>query len=464
MTREEDFSHRDDSFDKPTQVEPHPLSEETLTSTETPDISPEETAILPAELLIAPAEPLSLPPINLAAEAQILPAPPRRRSSPLLKAGFIALLVLMLLGVGTGAYVQARPRIPGSSASISITPDNQQLSKTYAANVTLGSTNPTLNPIGMHTMSMTTPAKSLTVPTTGSQQVPATYATGVLRLADANASKPIPVGSYAIRSNSGVDIEFYISSPISTTARPDVSARAMNPGPSGNIRKADVAAMYDFPNNASIIIANYQPFSGGRNRYIVTAVSQNDINSATSQLTQQLQSGLSANHAALKSQLVSSEQLLDPTTIKCQSSVKANRRPNDQASDVTVTGTMTCSASAYTPMKLQAYGAALLEKDAYAQWNGSYVLSGQIREKLYNVFATGKTVSFDLDVQGLYALKVSPDMSARFATLVAGKTQADAQAILLKQPGVLKVSLQVAGGLGTPLPSSPKDIHITIQA
>jgi hypothetical protein len=51
------------------------------------------------------------------------------------------------------------------------------------------------------------------------------------------------------------------------------------------------------------------------------------------------------------------------------------------------------------------------KKDAYAQWNGSYVLSGQIQEKLYDVFTTGKTVSFDLDVQGLYSLKVSPDFS-----------------------------------------------------
>jgi hypothetical protein len=37
--------------------------------------------------------------------------------------------------------------------------------------------------------------------------------------------------------------------------------------------------------------------------------------------------------------------------------VKANRNPNDQTSDVTVTGAMTCNAIAYTPAKLQAYGA-----------------------------------------------------------------------------------------------------------
>lgn len=392
-----------------------------------------------------------------------IPSPRTRRGlSWRFKTLIVVLPALILLVTGTSVYAMQRPNIPGASASIRITPDQQQFSKTYAVNATPGSTDPTLNPIGARAISTTTTATTLTVAATGSQQVPATYASGVLALGDGNAYKPIPAGSYAIRSNSGVDIEFYISSPIPTNARPNISARAMNPGPGGNIKKYDVNGMYDFPNNASIYLINYQPFSGGRNGYNVTAVSQSDITNATDQLTQQLQSGLAADQAALKGQLASSEQLLDPANIKCQPSVKANRHAGDQAGDVTVTGTMTCSAIAYLPAKLQTYGTDLLAKDAATQGSESYTLSGQTQEKIQDIFATGKTLSFDLNVQGLYVLQLSPNMSARFASLVAGKTQADAQTILLKQTGVLKVSLQVAGGFGTALPSSAKDIHITI--
>jgi hypothetical protein len=375
----------------------------------------------------------------------------------------MGLLVLILLLTGTGVYAMERPHIPSGSASIQITPDSQHLSKTYTTNVTLGSTDPTLNPIGARRLSITTPKKSLTAPATGTQQEPATYASGLLELGDGNANSPIPVGDYAIYSNSGVEIEFYVSSPIPDNHATYVHARAMKPGPGGNIKTFDVYGWYDFPKaNAFLFADNTQPFSGGQNRSTITVVSHTDIESATSQLTRQIQSTLPADQAELKSQLASSEQWLDPTTIQCQPSVKANRHPKDQASDVTVTGAMTCSAIAYTPAKLLAYGANLLGKDAYAQWSGRYVLVGQVQEKVYGVLDQGKTASFALAVQGLYVFQLSSGVSAHLASLIAGQTQANAQAVLLQQAGVGKVSLQVSGGLGTALPSSPKDIHITI--
>ena len=432
---EEDFSHQDTSFHGQTQLEPH--------------LSPKETEFLPTVVQIPLAEPL------------ILSASPRRRRSSLIKALVIGLLVLILLLTGTGVYAMERPHIPGGSASIHITPDSQHLSKTYTTHVTLGSTDPTLNPIGARRISITTPTKSLTVPATGTQQEPATYASGVLQLGDGNTNSPIPVGEYAIQSNSGVGIAFYVSSPIPDNHAPYIHAQAMKPGPGGNIRTFDVNGWYTFP-HAFIFAINRQPFSGGHNGYTITVVSQTDIESATSQLTKQIQSTLPADQAELKSQLASSEQWLDPTTIHCQPSVKANRHPNDQASDVRVTGAMTCSAIAYTPAKLQAYGANLLGKDAYDQWSGSYVLVGQVQEKWYGVLERGKTASFALAVQDLYVFQLSPGVSAHLASLIAGQTQANAQAVLLQQAGVGKVSLQVSGGLGTALPSSPKDIHITI--
>ena len=427
---EEDFSHQDTSFHGQTQLEPH--------------LSPKETEFLPTVVQIPLAEPL------------ILSASPRRRRSSLIKALVIGLLVLILLLTGTGVYAMERPHIPGGSASIHITPDSQHLSKTYTTHVTLGSTDPTLNPIGARRISITTPTKSLTVPATGTQQEPATYASGVLQLGDGNTNSPIPVGEYAIQSNSGVGIAFYVSSPIPDNHAPYIHAQAMKPGPGGNIRTFDVNGWYTFP-HAFIFAINRQPFSGGHNGYTITVVSQTDIESATSQLTKQIQSTLPADQAELKSQLASSEQWLDPTTIHCQPSVKANRNPNDQASDVRVTGAMTCSAIAYTPAKLQAYGATLLGKDAYAQWSGSYVLVGQVQEKWYGVLERGKTASFALAVQDLYVFQLSPGVSAHLASLIAGQTQANAQAVLLQQAGVGKVSLQVSGGLGTALPSSPKD-------
>src|SRR6266568_2432502 len=302
-TMEEDVSHQDTSFHDQTPLEPH--------------LSPQEPAILPTVVQIPLAEP------------QILSASPRRRRSSLIKALVSGLLVLMLLLTGTGVYAMERPHIPGGSASISITAASQHVSKTYPTHVTLGSTDPALNPIGARRISITTPTKSLMVPATGTQQEPATYASGVLQLGDGNANSPIPVGAYAIYSNSGVGITFYVSSPIPDNHAPSIHAQAMKPGPGGNIRTFDVNGWYNFP-HAFIFAINRHPFSGGHNGYTLTVVSQTDIESATSQLTKQIQSTLAADQVELKSQLASSEQLLDPTTIHCQPFVKANRNPNDQ--------------------------------------------------------------------------------------------------------------------------------------
>jgi hypothetical protein len=432
---EENFSQQNDSFENQTQREPY--------------LSQKETEILPTAVQSSLAEPQN----GLVS--------PRHHSLRLSKAMIIGVLVLLIVFLAsTGAYAMERPHISGGSASILITPDSQHLNKTYSTTVTLGSTDPTLNPIGVHVVSMTTPAKSLTVTATGTQQQPATYAHGVLRMLI--YSGPLQPGEYTIQSNSGVSVAFSISSTLPSNEVTNVPAQAIDPGPGGNIRGADFSSYYKFPSGAVALIVNYQPFTGGRKGYDVSVVSQTDIDNATSQMTNQLKSALSADQAELKSRLAFSEQLLDPTNIHCQPSVKANRNPNDQASDVTVTGTMTCSATAYTPAKLQAYGANLLGKDAYAQWSGSYVLIGQVQEKLYSVLNVGKIVSFALDVQGLYVFQLSPGMSAHFASLIAGQAQANAQGLLLQQVGVDKVSILVSGGLGTSLPSSAKDIHITI--
>lgn len=424
---EEDFSHQDNSFGNQAQLEPHLLPKGTLASPTT---------------------------------VQALSTLPKRRSS-LIKALVIGLLVFILLLTGSSVYVMERTYIPGGSASIRITPDSQLLSKTYSTNVIVDSTDPALNPIGARRISITTPSKSLTVPATGVQQKPATYASGVLQLGNGSSSSPIPVGQYAIRSTSGVDIKFYVNSPILPNHSPYIPAQAMNPGPGGNIATFDVYGWYNFP-NAFIFAINRQPFSGGHNAYTITVVSQTDIDSATTQMTNQLQSALPADQAALKSQLAVSEQLLNPTNIQCQPSVKTSHNPGDQASDVIVTGVMTCSATAYTPAKSEMYGANLLEKDVDAQWNGSYTLTGQIQEKLYGVLEVGKTASFALGVRGLYVFHLNPGVSTHLARLIAGQTQANAQAMLLRQTGVARVNLQVSGGFGTALPSSPQDIHITI--
>lgn len=123
---------------------------------------------------------------------------------------------------------------------------------------------------------------------------------------------------------------------------------------------------------------------------------------------------------------------------------------------------MTCSAIAYTPEKLQAYGANHLEMDADHQLPGGYALAGQVQETVSFASDQGTTISFVLEMQGFYVFQLSTGQLAHIASLIAGKPQANALALLSQQPGIAKVNLQVSGTSEAALPSTTRDIHITV--
>lgn len=58
--------------------------------------------------------------------------------------------------------------------------------------------------------------------------------------------------------------------------------------------------------------------------------------------------------------------------------------------------------------------------------------------------------------------QLSPNVQTHLLRLIAGKPQAEAQQILLQQPGIATVSFTVSGGLGTALPGDAKTIQVRI--
>src|SRR5262249_31234609 len=149
-------------------------------------------------------------------------------------------------------------------------------------------------------------------------------------------------------------------------------------------------------------------------------------------------------------------------TITCQPSLDANQQVNDQASQVTVTGTMTCSALAYSSDKFQTYMTQQLTADATRLLGSGYALTGQAQTKVHNQLDQGQTISFNVDVSGRFFYHLNPDVQALLLSLIVGKTQAEAQRILLQQPGIATVSFTVSGGLGTAVPGDVKAIRVRI--
>lgn len=443
---QDDFSDKQPHNWDSTLLAPDPAP-----STGEPAIEAVDTLILPVAGENAAPRPAS----------PALSVPPRRRGSVRLRALFIALLIVLVLLLGSGGYVLARPNLPASSATLSITPISQQFSKTYSVTATPGSADVTLNPIGAHRISYTTPGQSVTVQATGIHHHDATYATGTLTLFV--FASPVDAGGYTLTSTSGVKVGFYLSSPPPFRTNIVVSAQALTAGPDGNIPANTVGGAYSVLGGGEFAITQSAAFTGGANGGDAVVVAQADIDSATSQVTNQLQSGLAADQTQLKSKLSVGEQLLGgDQTITCQPSLKANQKTNDEARNVTVTGTMTCSALAYGSAQLQTYATDHLTTDAAAQLGSGYELTGQAQTKVYGLLNQGKTVSFALDVSGRFFYPLSPDVQAHLLSLIAGKTQAEAQKILMQQPGIATVSFTISGGLGTALPGDVKAIRVRI--
>lgn len=385
----------------------------------------------------------------------------KRRGSHRLRALFIALPIVLLLLLGSGGYALARPHLPANSATLNIIPTSKQFSKTYTVAATPGSTDATLNPIGARRISYTTPAKSVTVPGTGMSHHGATYATGTLTIFVFSGG--VPAGGYTLTGKSGVVVQFFLHSQPAFRTNTVVSAQAVKAGSAGNIPANDLVGAYELTPGEDFSVPQSSAFTGGSNGGDTTAVSQTDIDSATSQVTNQLQSGLETDLTQLKSKLGTGEQLLGGNhAVACQPSLKANHKANEEASTVTVTGTMMCSTLAYNSNQLQTYATNHLTADAAGPLGSGYALIAQAQTRVNDQSDQDKTVSFALDVSGRFFYQLSPNVQTHLLRLIAGEPQAEAQQILLQQPGIATVRFTVSGGLGTALPGDAKTIRVRI--
>jgi len=106
----------------------------------------------------------------------------------------------------------------------------------------------------------------------------------------------------------------------------------------------------------------------------------------------------------------------------------------------------------------------LLGADAYSQLGANYALIGDTvtGNPTFTSLATdNSSASFTVEAQGIWVYQFSTAQKQSLAQSIAGKTQADTTALLLKQPGVTKISINTSG-FGNALPSSAGDIKFVI--
>lgn len=187
-------------------------------------------------------------------------------------------------------------------------------------------------------------------------------------------------------------------------------------------------------------------------------VQQSDINTAAGSLI----SAYRPNPQQVLQRTIRSNERLAGTP-QCAPQASANHQAGDQAAQVKVTLSFTCTGEVYDEAGALEMAAGLLSQQAAANPGGAYTLMGKIKTTLTNaVMDSQGTLTVTVSARGIWVYQFT-QAQQQLATLLGGKSERDAAQLAAAQPGVASVTIHLPANQPT-LPTDPRQIHIIVQA
>jgi VCBS repeat-containing protein len=376
-----------------------------------------------------------------------VPVTPKLTKISLLPAYAICSLFLILIfsTIAFQMYCLFNPPI----ATITIFPTSQTM--TLNATLQLGRL---LQPI--------TISQSQTVPTTGKGHQDARAATGYITFYNGLSLQQTVIAGTVLTGKDGLQIETTQDATIpaadTTTTPPTdgyvtVSAQSLQTGVKGNIAAYDVSDVF----SSSITVKNLTVFTGGQDERNYHYVTRSDVTKTASPLQSSLHISM---QGALQSQLQPSEQL---SILPCSPTITPNHNVGDEAIQVKVTVSETCSAVAYNSQELQSKAIQLLTAQAYNKLGTGYSLFDGVTVKPVHTATTHNLVFLSIQATGTWIYGLSQAAQERIKYLLAGKNKDQAMKLLAALPGIEKGSISISGFTdGMILPKNSRYIHIIL--
>src|SRR6266566_661691 len=338
-------------------------------------------------------------------------------------------------------YVLQNPAI----ATVTIIPKSQQVS--LNGTLQLGRV---LQPI--------TISQSQTRATTGHGHQDARAATGRVTFYNGQLNSIFVPAGLLLTGNDGEQIVTDQDASIPASNLPQVGqatvqAHAVNTGTKGNI------AVYDINQGCcatAIKAVNTNSFYGGQDERNYQTVAKADITNVATTLKSSLDVSM---HGALAAQTKQNEALTHPL---CSETVSPNHHVGDEANQVTVTVSETCSAVAYDNHVLATKAAQLLTTQALKKLGSGYSVFGEIHLSVKQPTVTQhpNLVFLSFQAQGTWIYGISQKAQEHIKELIVGKTKQSAMHVLVSLPGVEQVS--ISWGDDTKLPKDSIYIHIKL--
>src|SRR6266704_203000 len=214
----------------------------------------------------------------------------------------------------------------------------------------------------------------------------------------------------------------------------------------GNIQAGDISITTN-----ALQVRNNQ-FHNGQDARDFTTVSKEDIDQPAATLKAQVAQSM---QAALQGQVKIGEQFL---SLPCSPTTTADHEVGDEALQVHITVSESCTALTYDTQQLTTLVTARLTAQAAKILGIGYKLHGNVTVSMTKVTTTDKknVVLLSFTCQGTWVDQIN---EARIKALVTGKPRLTALHILSTVSGVQSVSIAGVSD-NQPLPSDPAHIHL----
>ena len=378
---------------------------------------------------------------------------PTRQQRP--HPALLLLLIIPLLGLLAGiAYTFLLP-VWTPSASVTIVTASQQLTTTSTIElVTNEADDPTKNQVSGRTLAPITMSQQKMIPTTGTTRQVAQAAHGIITFYNgATYSQTIPAGTVLVGAD-GVQLVTDADANLSAAVFPtfgqaSIAAHAAVTGAGGNVRAGDVYGACCRLNVSAVNTA----FHGGQDARTYQSVTPQDINTVTSSIKSSLEQSV---QAALQTQVQGNETLITP--LSCTSKVAPDHQPGEEATQVQVTVSQTCTGTTYTTQAVTALAIQRATQDENTRRGTGYTTTG-IQSRIVKTTPSNHG-TLDLEVQSisLWAYPFTQEQQDTMKAAITGMSKDRATATLLGMPGVQSVSITIKNG--TTIPKDVQQIHL----
>jgi hypothetical protein len=352
-------------------------------------------------------------------------------SFPVVVAIGIALFVL----IGAGVWYLLPLLAP--TATVTIVPVSRAVTATGTLTVTTGPANAAQHEIPGRVLGTMSMSQAERVPTTGTGHQDAQAASGTITFYNAAPYVQTVSAGTLLTGADGVQVvtdgEAVIPAAVPPTeGQVTVSAHAVLPGPAGNIAAHDIYV----PCCRLNVFAANSAFSGGQVARSFPMVSAHDISAAATNLEKSLDKSM---QAAFQPQVRDGETLITP--LPCTPLISPDHQAGQEASEVQVTVSLVCTGEVYRTSAYQAQIAQMVTHAARPLGAG-YAQTGTIQASVTaTTYRPHGAVTLVVKGAGTWTYQITASERAAMVERIAGKSKAQATALLLAMPGVQSAAI-----------------------